>query len=462
MGYNTASNRAEYTAASGQTNFPFSFKVYENTDIRVYITPDGDIASDTNDIKTLNVDYTVTIDGDNGGSVVLLTGATLNDKITILRALPVKRDIDYQTSGDLLADTLNNDQNYQTYMIADQDGRQDRYVQLPESAQNVSGTLPAPAPDQYIRWSDDATELINDETYPAAIQTAIDNATAAGISASAAAQSAQEASDDKDTVVAKEALVNPHYTAIDTVAANIGDVNTVAADIAHVIKVSEDLSEAVSEVETVANDLNETVSEIETVANAVTNVDIVGTNINNVNNVGNNIGAVNNVNTNMAKVTTVNDNITNITTNANNITNINTNASNITNINAVANNTTNINAVNANAANINTVAGNSSNINTVSNNTTDIDTVATNITNVNAVGTDIANVNTVANNLVDVNAFADTYIISATEPASPFEGMLWADTTNHVVKEYNGTAFVAITADLNAVDAYLGTVYEGL
>jgi hypothetical protein len=205
MAYNTAENRAEYTATSGQITFPFSFKVYEDSDIKVYITPDGDTASDTNDIKTLNVDYTVTVDGDNGGSIDLIVGATLNDKITVLRNLPIKRDTDYQTNGDLLADTLNQDQNYQTYLIGDQDGRQDRYVQLPESAQNVSGTLPAPEADQYIRWNDSGDALVNDGTYPSAIQTAVD--------------AAAEAEGYRDTVVAKEALVNPHYGAIDSIAA---------------------------------------------------------------------------------------------------------------------------------------------------------------------------------------------------------------------------------------------------
>ena len=59
----------------------------------------------------------VTIDGDNGGTMTLVSGATVNDSITLIRDLDINRLIEYQNNGDLLAETLNEDQNYQTYLI---------------------------------------------------------------------------------------------------------------------------------------------------------------------------------------------------------------------------------------------------------------------------------------------------------------------------------------------------------
>ena len=82
----------------------------------VYQTPTGQVADDTTDILTETTDYTVVIDGDDGGTVTLTSGATLNDSITLLRDLPFTRETDYQTGGDLLEATLDEDQDYQTYL----------------------------------------------------------------------------------------------------------------------------------------------------------------------------------------------------------------------------------------------------------------------------------------------------------------------------------------------------------
>lgn len=112
-------------------------------------------------------------------------------------------------------------------------------------------------------------------------------------------------------------------------------------------------------------------------------------------------------------------------------------------------NQTNINTVAGISSDVTAVAGNSANINAVAADATDIGTVATNIANVNSVGGSIANVNTVATNLTDINSFANTYFISATAPSSPTEGDLWFDTTNDVMKVYDGSGFVNAGSSVN-------------
>lgn len=159
MGYNTEAPRVEYEAGTAQTVFSFLFKVFLETDIVVYQTPVGETADDATDILTLNVDYTVTITGDTGGSITLTSGATSGDLVTILRELPTERDTDYQTNGDLLADTLDDDQNYQTYLIADSKEQENRFLTLPQSAQGVSTTLPPPVPLSFMQWNAAGTAL---------------------------------------------------------------------------------------------------------------------------------------------------------------------------------------------------------------------------------------------------------------------------------------------------------------
>tara|TARA_R100000030_G_scaffold28734_2_gene21236 strand:- start:11535 stop:13865 length:2331 start_codon:yes stop_codon:yes gene_type:complete len=299
---------------------------------------------------------------------------------------------------------------------------------------------------------------------------------------------------------------------VNTVASNISSVNSVATNIASVVSVANDLAETVSEIETVANDLNESTSEIDTVAQNIANVNTVGTGISNVNTVASGISNINTVAGIDANVTTVagiSSNVstvagissdvtavagdaTDIGTVATNISNVNAVGSNISNVNSVASNASNINAVAADAtdigtvatdiSNVNTVAGISSNISTVAGissnvttvagisanvttvagDTTNIATIATNlsgtdtigtvagsITNVNNVGGSISNVNTVANNLTSVNAFGNQYVISASAPSSPNEGLLWFDTTTDTMKVYNGSSFQNAGSSVN-------------
>ena len=101
--------RNQYTATAGQTNFTYSFPIFVDGDLKVYI---GET------LKTLTTDYTVSGAGtDNGGTVTLTTGAAAGDIITIYRDIPVERTSDYQDNGDLLATTLNDDLDKLTMMI---------------------------------------------------------------------------------------------------------------------------------------------------------------------------------------------------------------------------------------------------------------------------------------------------------------------------------------------------------
>ena len=93
--------RVQYTATASQTVFAYGFPIFEDEDITAY--------QDTT-LLTLTTDYTVSGAGTSaGGNVTLVTGATSGDIITIYRDLAVARSSDYQTGGDLLAETLNDD-----------------------------------------------------------------------------------------------------------------------------------------------------------------------------------------------------------------------------------------------------------------------------------------------------------------------------------------------------------------
>ena len=168
MAYNTAEPRAEYSATAGQTEFDFVFKIFSISDLKVYSTPFGQTANDETDILIENIDYTVSINGDNGGTVTLTNPAGIDDVIVLLRDLPVKRDYEYQQGGDLSSDTLNDDQDYQTYLLADKQKDSDRFLKLPDTAIVASNVLPPILPNAYLKWNEDGTELQYDTSIPAA------------------------------------------------------------------------------------------------------------------------------------------------------------------------------------------------------------------------------------------------------------------------------------------------------
>jgi len=86
-------------------------------------------------------------------------------------------------------------------------------------------------------------------------------------------------------------------------------------------------------------------------------------------------------------------------------------------------------------------------IKTVSDISANVVSVANNSTNINTTAGSISNVNTVGASIADVNRYANEYQISANQPSSPSNGDLWFDTTNNVLKNYNGTIWAGITSN---------------
>ena len=107
MSYNPNEGTVTYTAAQGQTLFTFLFKIFNATQIEVMID------------NVIQTNYSVRINGDAGGTITMTSGLTVNQTVTLTRRLPVDRTTEYETNGGLRANALNEDQDYQTYLIAD-------------------------------------------------------------------------------------------------------------------------------------------------------------------------------------------------------------------------------------------------------------------------------------------------------------------------------------------------------
>ena len=104
------SPRIQYTATSGQTSFTVPFEFFDDDDLVVVNTSSGGV--DTILTKAASpssvTQYSVTGAGvTGGGSITLGSGATLNDKYTITRNVPIARSTDFATTGVFPIDSLN-------------------------------------------------------------------------------------------------------------------------------------------------------------------------------------------------------------------------------------------------------------------------------------------------------------------------------------------------------------------
>lgn len=163
MSYNTNPPRADYQTVADQTIFTFSFKIFFTEDLTVYRT----VTLGTAPILLLEgVDYTVTINGDFGGTATFTSPEPANQYIVLRRDLDIDRFTEFQRSGDLLANTLNADQDYQTYLIADLRQLVDDSIGVSPGTPGFSGDLPTPLSEAYLRWNYAGTALENDTIPP--------------------------------------------------------------------------------------------------------------------------------------------------------------------------------------------------------------------------------------------------------------------------------------------------------
>jgi parallel beta-helix repeat protein len=97
-------------------------------------------------LKTLTTHYTVTgAGGSTGGTVVLVTGATAGDIVTIIRDIPIARTSDYAVGGTLRAETLNDDLDKNAMMAQQNEAGLVRKIGLQIQDEDATMELPVKA-----------------------------------------------------------------------------------------------------------------------------------------------------------------------------------------------------------------------------------------------------------------------------------------------------------------------------
>ena len=145
--------RNEYTANAGQTIFNYTFKIFENADLNVYVTPAGQDCSDS-DLTTNYVVDPGTIGDPNGGFITLNTPTGQDDLVTIVSNVPSSRTTDYQNNGDFRPDTVNDDFDRVVSIAKKIEEKVGRTLQFEECLQNATDlSLPNPVAGLSVRWN---------------------------------------------------------------------------------------------------------------------------------------------------------------------------------------------------------------------------------------------------------------------------------------------------------------------
>ncbi|QDP57622.1 MAG: putative tail fiber protein [Prokaryotic dsDNA virus sp.] len=455
------SPRIQYTATGGQTAFTVPFEFFADADLTVIKTAASDGADTTLTLTSSPssaTQYSVTGAGvSGGGSITLGSGATVNDKYTISRNLAVSRTSDFPVSGTFPIETLNTELDKIIAMI--QQNERD-ILFSPKAKISTSTAFNLTFPELV------ANKILTVNSAGNALefsQSITDVATVAGIASDVTTVSG---------ISSNVTAVAGNATNINAVAADATDIGAVAGKATEIGRLG--TADAVADMAIlgtadVVNDMNvlgssatvtamnllgtsDVVSDMNTLAtadivsdmNTLATADVVA----DMNTLGT-ADVVSDMNT-LATSDIVSD--MNTLATSSNVTNMNTLAGISSDITTVAGISSAVSAVNSNATNINAVNSNSSNINTVAGISSNVTTVAGISSNVTTVAGNNSNVSTVASNITDVNTFANQYRIGSSDPTSSLdEGDLFYNTTSNVMKFYNGSAWVAISADTDTL-----------
>lgn len=321
---NPVARRVQYTGNTGTGPFAFTFNIIEAADLAVY--------KGTTKL-TVTTDYTVSTNADGTGSITLVSPVVATDVLTIIGARLLERTTDFVAGGDFFAASVNEQLDSQVIMAQQLDEKLTRALKVNPGDEFTDLELPLKA-------------------------------------------------DRKGTVLGFNAT-----TGDPEAGPNISDVSSLAAITADIATLAdiEDGTDATDAIQTVAG-ISSNVTTVAGISGSVSTVAGISSAVSTVAADGTDIGTVS---TNIADVNTVAGSIASVNTVAGSDTNIGTVATNIANVNVVAGISSDVTTVSGISTDVTAVVADATDIGTVSTNIADVSTVAGSIASVNLNATNI-------------------------------------------------------------------------
>lgn len=157
----TTRKAGPYTGTGSTTVFPFSFKVFQSSDVTVVKTDLSNVES----TLVLNADYSVTLNANQnsnpGGSVTLLGGALASGfKLTMTSDVLNLQPTDLTNQGGFYPSVLNDALDRATIQIQQVQEQVDRSFKVALSS-SVAAEFPPPVANDLIGWDSTGTTLAN-------------------------------------------------------------------------------------------------------------------------------------------------------------------------------------------------------------------------------------------------------------------------------------------------------------
>ena len=103
MTLSSMTNRASYAGDGTTTSFPFSFKIWAASDVKVFLR---DTATLADTMQTPMTQYTLSGSLPGTGAVNFVIAPTAAQRIVILRDAAATQELDLQTNGAFAADNV--------------------------------------------------------------------------------------------------------------------------------------------------------------------------------------------------------------------------------------------------------------------------------------------------------------------------------------------------------------------
>jgi hypothetical protein len=145
-------SRKEYTAAAGQTIFPYDFKIFADNELWVYVN---------GSLQILNVDYAVSGAGEHtGGNVTFVTGLVVDDAVILQRKVKLLQSTNFLDFGSFPAETV--EARHDLAIMGAQEARDglERAAQVDVDSEYGGPTIPDPEPGSMLGWNA-SNQLIN-------------------------------------------------------------------------------------------------------------------------------------------------------------------------------------------------------------------------------------------------------------------------------------------------------------
>lgn len=157
MTVSTTNSRVEYSGNGSTTVFAYTFRIFADSDLKVYLVDSAGTAT----LKTLTTNYTVSGAGDaSGGNVTMGVAPTSSETLVIERSVAYTQSTDYVESDSFSAETHESALDRNTMLTQQNERDITRSMRLSKgTADTVSVELPAPVADQFILWNSDADGL---------------------------------------------------------------------------------------------------------------------------------------------------------------------------------------------------------------------------------------------------------------------------------------------------------------